>query len=73
LLGLRSKTNAAATATAQSGATVMTNGRIVSLAEWEFRSNNWKTSTLPKMSAANATATPATFRAISQVTVMITV
>ena len=38
---------AAATATAQTGATVMRNGRIVSLAECESRSNAMKTMTVP--------------------------
>jgi hypothetical protein len=39
LVGLRNKTIATAMATAQSGAIVITNGRIVSLAECEVRSN----------------------------------
>ena len=40
---------AAATATAQTGAMVITNGRIVSLAECESRSNTMKTMTVPSM------------------------
>ena len=38
---------AAQIAIAHTGAIVITNGRIVSLAEWESRSNAWKTRTVP--------------------------
>jgi len=38
----------------------MTNGRIVSLAECESRSNASKTRTVPNSSTANATATQVT-------------
>lgn len=40
-------------ATAHTGATVMTNGRRVSLAECELRSNVMKTSTVPYSSTSN--------------------
>jgi len=43
----RSRTIAAATATIQTGAMVMTNGRSVSLAECDCRSNARKTKTVP--------------------------
>ena len=46
---------AAATATAQTGAIVITNGRIVSLAECESRSNTMKTITVPIISRAKPT------------------
>jgi hypothetical protein len=42
-------------ATAQTGAMVITNGRIVSLAECESRSNAMKTMTVPVISRAKAT------------------
>jgi hypothetical protein len=39
---------------------VMTKGRMVSLAEFELRSNAWNTSTLPSNRVAKAMATQAT-------------
>jgi|GraSoi013_1_20cm_4_1032433.scaffolds.fasta_scaffold41041_2 hypothetical protein len=48
---------AAATATAQTGAMVMTKGRIVSLFECETRSNARKTMTVPYSRRMNATIT----------------
>jgi len=46
---------AAAAATAQTGAIVITNGRMVSLAECESRSNAMKTMTVPIISSAKPT------------------
>ena len=56
----RRRTRAAAMATAQTGAIVMTNGRIVSLAEFELRSNASNTATVPYARRRNATASAAT-------------
>jgi hypothetical protein len=47
-------------ATAQTGAIVMTNGRIVSLAELELRSKASNTATLPYARRRNAMASAAT-------------
>lgn len=46
---------AAPTATAQTGTMVITNGRIVSLAECESRSKAMKTMTVPSISKAKPT------------------
>ncbi len=46
---------AAPTVTAQTGAMVITNGRIVSLAECESRSNAMNTMTVPSTSSAKPT------------------
>jgi hypothetical protein len=45
----------AAIATAQTGVIVIKKGRIVSLAEWEFRSKAMKTRTVPIISKTNPT------------------
>jgi hypothetical protein len=46
----------AAIATAQTGVIVMRNGRMESLAEWEFRSNAMKTMTVPMISKTKPAA-----------------
>lgn len=46
-------------ATAQTGAIVITKGRMVSLAEFELRSKAWNTSTVPTVRTANDTASQA--------------
>ena len=53
-------TRAAATATAHTGAIVIRKGRIVSLAEFELRSNAPNTRTVPIASSKKAAATPTT-------------
>lgn len=57
---MRSRTLAAAIATAHTGAMVITKGLIVSLAELELRSNASKTMTVPATRSRNATASHAT-------------
>jgi len=54
--GRRSRTIAAAIATAQTGAMVMTKGRRVSLFEWETRSKARKTITVPTMRSPKPTS-----------------
>ena len=56
--GGRSRAIAPAIATAQTGAMVITNGRIVSLAECESRSKAMKTMTVPKSSRTKPAMSP---------------
>jgi hypothetical protein len=53
------RTRVAAIATAQTGAIVMTNGRMVSLAEFELRSKASNTATVPNSRRSKATASAA--------------
>ena len=57
---------AAQIAKAQTGPIVITNGRTVSLPEWELRSKAKKTSTVPYRRTARASATPATLVFMSE-------
>ena len=62
-----SRTLAAAIATAQTGAIVITNGRIVSLAELEIRSKASNTATVPKSRSSEPAASAAiSFQFIAQ-------